>query len=64
MDVVIVAQLHSMIGSGQNASLPAFDEVPAYRRLGELELNASRSLQLLTEARARVEEVHKLLSIH
>lgn len=64
VDVVIVAQLHSMIGSGQNASLPAFDEVPAYRRLGELELNASRSLQLLTEARARVEEVHKLLSIH
>ncbi|MGM0769699.1 MAG: HDOD domain-containing protein [Pseudomonadota bacterium] len=64
VDVVIVAQLHSMIGSSQNASLPAFDEVPAYRRLGELELNASRSLQLLTEARARVDEVHKLLSIH
>ncbi len=64
VDVVIVAQLHSMIGSSQNASLPAFDQVPAYRRLGELELNASRSLQLLTEARARVDEVHRLLSIH
>lgn len=64
VDVVIVAQLHSMIGSSQNAGLPSFDEVPAYRRLGELELNASRSLQLLTEARARVDEVHQLLSIH
>ncbi|MGF2685954.1 HDOD domain-containing protein [Marinobacter sp. DUT-3] len=64
VDVVIVAQLHSMIGSSQNANLPRFDEVPAYRRLGELELNASRSLQLLTEARARVDEVHRLLSIH
>lgn len=64
VDVVIVAQLHSMIGSSQNANLPALDEVPAYRRLGELELNASRSLQLLTEARARVDEVHRLLSIH
>lgn len=63
VDVVIVAQLHSMIGSSQNDSLPAFDEVPAYRRLGELELNASRSLQLLTEARARVQEVQQLLSI-
>ncbi|EMP57421.1 signal transduction protein [Marinobacter santoriniensis NKSG1] len=63
VDVVIVAQLHSMIGSNQNDSLPAFDEVPAYRRLGELELNASRSLQLLTEARARVQEVQQLLSI-
>jgi HD-like signal output (HDOD) protein len=63
-DVVIVAQLHSMIGERQNADLPTFDQVPAYRRLGELELNASRSLQLLTEARARVDEVHRLLSIH
>lgn len=64
VDVVIVAQLHAMIGSSQNGNLPPFDEVPAYRRLGELELNASRSLQLLTEARARVDEVHRLLSIH
>ncbi len=64
VDVVILAQMHSMIGANQNAALPPFDEVPAYRRLGELELNASRSLQLLTEARARVDEVHRLLSIH
>ncbi|MDK8464555.1 HDOD domain-containing protein [Marinobacter sp. SS13-12] len=64
VDIVIVAQLHAMIGSSQNGNLPPFDEVPAYRRLGELELNASRSLQLLTEARARVDEVHRLLSIH
>src|SRR5680860_1455413 len=42
VDVVIVAQLHAMIGSGQNEGLPSFDEVPAYRRLGGLELNASR----------------------
>lgn len=63
-DIVIVAQLHAMIGANQNAGLPPFDQVPAYRRLGELELNASRSLQLLTEARARVDEVHRLLSIH
>ncbi|MBE0484950.1 HDOD domain-containing protein [Marinobacter sp.] len=63
VDVVIVAQLHSMIGSSQNAGLPAFDQVPAWRRLGELDLNASRSLNLLSEARSRVDEVQKLLSI-
>lgn len=63
-DIVIVAQLHSMIGANQNSDLPSFDQVPSYRKLGELELNASRSLQLLTEARARVDEVHSLLSIH
>ena len=61
--MVIVAQLHSMIGSSQNEGLPPFDQVPAWRRLGELELNASRSLQLLSEARERVDEVQKLLSI-
>jgi HD-like signal output (HDOD) protein len=63
VDVVIVAQLHAMIGSSQNEGLPSFDEVPAYRRLGGLELNASRSLELLTEARTRVDEVQQLLSI-
>lgn len=63
VDVVIVAQLHAMIGSSQNEGLPSFDQVPAYRRLGSLELNASRSLELLTEARARVDEVQQLLSI-
>lgn len=62
-DVVIVAQLHALIAAKQNRGLPGFDEVPAYRKLGELELNASRSLQILTEARSRVDEVHRLLSI-
>lgn len=61
-DVVIVAQLHAMIGSSQNEGLPSFAEVPAYHRLGNLELNASRSLALLTEARARVDEAQRLLS--
>ncbi len=63
VDVVIVAQLHAMIGANHSHNLPAFDKVPAYRRLGELELTASRSLTLLTEARARVNEVQELLSI-
>ncbi|MDX1755796.1 MAG: HDOD domain-containing protein [Marinobacter sp.] len=64
VDVVLVAQMHAMIGSHQNQGLPAFAAVPAYHRLGELELNVSRSLKLLTEARARVDEVQQLLSIH
>ena len=63
VDLVILAQMHAMIGSGQNGDLPPFDQVPAYRRLGELELSASRSLQILTEARAKVDEVQQLLSI-
>jgi len=62
VDIVIVAQMHAMIGSSKSSGLPAFDQVPAWRRLGELELNASRSLQVLSEARDRVNEAQKLLS--
>lgn len=61
VDVVIVAQLHAMIHDQQNDGLPHFAEVPAYRRLGELELNASRSLELLHQARDRVSELQSLL---
>lgn len=64
VDVVIVAQLHAMISNQKNAELPRFETVPAYWRLGELELSASRSLELLTQAKERVDEVQKLLSIH
>lgn len=61
-DIVILAQMHAMIGSGDSDGLPPFDQVPAYHRLGELALNASRSLRILTEARARVDELQQLLS--
>jgi hypothetical protein len=43
--------------------LPRFDQLPAYSRLGGLELNASRSLDLLTRARSRVDEIKQLLAI-
>lgn len=62
VDIVIVAQMHAMIGSSKSGGLPAFDQVPAWRRLGELQLNASRSLKVLSDARERVNEAQKLLS--
>ncbi|PAV26013.1 cyclic nucleotide-binding protein [Tamilnaduibacter salinus] len=60
-DVVIVAQLHAMIHGQRNEGLPHFSEVPAYRRLGELTLSASRSLELLHQAEDRVSELQSLL---
>ncbi|WP_148861817.1 HDOD domain-containing protein [Marinobacter fonticola] len=64
VDVVILAQLHAMIRDRQGSELPRFETVPAYRRLGELELSASRSLEILNQAQERIDEVQKLLSIH
>ncbi|WP_372987062.1 HDOD domain-containing protein [Marinobacter sp.] len=62
VDVVIAARLHSMIGSSQNGELPALNQVPALARLGGSEPGASRSQELLAEARARVEQTQLLLS--
>lgn len=65
VDVVILAQLHAMIRDRQgNDTLPRIESVPAYSRLGKLELSASRSLDILNQAQERIDEVQKLLSIH
>lgn len=63
-DIVILAKLHAMIRNRENRELPPFETVPAYSRLGELELSASRSLEILNRAQERIDEVQKLLSIH
>lgn len=64
VDIVILAQLHAMIRDRQGNELPRLETVPAYSRLGELELSASRSLEILNQAQERIDEVQKLLSIH
>ncbi|MCG7201005.1 HDOD domain-containing protein [Marinobacter pelagius] len=62
VDVVITARLHSMISSSQNGELSAPNQVPAVWRLGGPEPGASRSQELLAEARARVGQTEQLLS--
>ncbi|SFR73750.1 HD-like signal output (HDOD) domain, no enzymatic activity [Marinobacter daqiaonensis] len=62
VDLVIVSRLHSRVSSSRNEGLPEFAQVPAYRRLGELELTASRSLKLLAAARERLDELKQLLA--
>ncbi|MBB5322688.1 HDOD domain-containing protein [Marinobacter oulmenensis] len=63
-DVVIVAQLHALGATDEpGVAVPAFEQVPAWHRLGKPDLHASSGLQLLNEARERVDEVKALLSI-
>ncbi|SET64103.1 HD-like signal output (HDOD) domain, no enzymatic activity [Marinobacter segnicrescens] len=62
VDLVIVSRLHARISEGRNDGLPEFEQVPAYRRLGALELTASRSLKLLEAARERLDELQRLLA--
>ncbi|MCK7543898.1 HDOD domain-containing protein [Marinobacter bryozoorum] len=64
VDLVIVSRLHARMSEKQNEGLPEFEQVPAYRRLGALELTASRSLKLVETARERLDELQRLLAGH
>lgn len=61
-DVVILAQLHSLIGSRVQTGLPRIDAVPAYSKLAHGELTPHHSLAILEEAEADVSEVRALIS--
>jgi HD-like signal output (HDOD) protein len=59
-DLVVVAQLHSLVGTEQAHSLPALDEVPALKRLGLQELTPKQSLKILAAAQAQIEDTQSL----
>ena len=61
-DVVIMAQLHSLIGSPDQARLPRLDTVPAFFKLAPGELSPRHSLRILDEAEEDVREVYALIS--
>jgi HD-like signal output (HDOD) protein len=58
-DVVILAQLHSYIGSNKTASLPPLDQVPAIHRLT---LGPRKSIALLKKSDEEVEQTKSLLT--
>ncbi len=60
-DLVIVSQLHSMVGTPKIHKLPRMDELPAYHKLAAGELNAGLSLKILDEARDEIRQVQQLL---
>jgi HD-like signal output (HDOD) protein len=60
-DVVILAQLHAMVGSARRSMLPRIDAVPAFSKLARGELTPKHSLALLEEAEADVREVRALI---
>ena len=64
-DLVMVAQLHSFIGKGEEKKLLAIDEehlpriveLPAYRKLGLAELTPENSMWLLNTAKKKLNEL-------
>ena len=60
-DLVIIAQLHSYIGTPRMAHLPALDQVPAFGKLALGKLSPRMSVQVLETSRDEIKEVEKLL---
>jgi len=61
VDVVILAQLHALVGNSRGTGLPRLDTVPAFSKLARGELTPRHSLTLLEEAEADIREVRALL---
>jgi HD-like signal output (HDOD) protein len=61
-DVVMLAQMHAMIGTPTRRRLPPLGQVPAFSKLAGGELSPRASLNLLELAAAEVREVHALIS--
>lgn len=60
-DLVIIAQMHSYIGTSRMAKLPAIDQVPAFNKLVLGKLSPRMSVQILEDAREDIAEVERLL---
>jgi HD-like signal output (HDOD) protein len=61
VDLIIIAQLHSFVGTHQAHAVPHLNEVPAYYKLALGALTPDASLQMLEEADHEIREVEQLL---
>ena len=62
-DLVIIAQLHSFIGTDHTLSVPAIQDVPALVRLGMGELGPRKSLAILEQADEQIKLAESMLNI-
>lgn len=60
-DLVLIAQLHSYVGTARMQSLPRIDELPAFGKLALGKLNPDLSLKVLDEAQDRIAAARQLL---
>lgn len=61
-DVVILAQLHNMVGSPTAQGYPAPFEVPAFRKVADGKMTPEISRLVLDEAKERIAETRQLLT--
>jgi HD-like signal output (HDOD) protein len=61
-DVIILAKRHSYFGSERSKTLPAIQDLPAYRKLKNSTLTPDFSLDILVKAQQRIDAAMSLLS--
>lgn len=62
VDLVLVAQLHSFIGTPKIHDCPRLDQIPAYRKLLAGRLDANTSLNILEAAKEEIWQIQNLLA--
>lgn len=63
VDLVVVAQLHSYVGTARMRSLPRLDLVPAFHKLALGRLTPRHSIGLLENAKEQIHELRTLLAL-
>ncbi|MGD8912811.1 MAG: HDOD domain-containing protein [Candidatus Thiodiazotropha sp.] len=63
VDLLLVAQLHSYVGTTQMQSLPRLDLVPAFYKLALGKLTPRHSIGLLENAKEQIRELREMLSM-
>ncbi len=61
VDVVMVAQMHALLGQPTASDLPPFTRIPAFSKLAKGGLTPEKSLKVLIEARHKIQEVQDFL---
>ncbi len=61
-DLVIIAQLHSLMKTGKVSRHPPIEEIPAYRKMSPDILTPQTSLKILDQAGDQVDEIVRMLS--
>jgi len=59
-DIVMIARLHTYIGTKEMRQYPKINEIPAYNKLPFGELGPSQSLKIIEEAKADLVEIKQL----
>ncbi len=63
VDLLVVAQLHSYIGSPSMSGLPRIDLVPAFHKLALGKLTPRHSIGLLENAKEQIRELREMLAL-